>query len=590
MPTCDFSGWATRNDLLCADGRTIRKDAFKEDDGRVVPLVWNHQHGAVDNVLGHALLENRENGVYAYCSFNDTDSGKAAKRLVDHGDVTRLSIWANKLQQKGGDVLHGVIREVSLVLAGANPGASIDFVMGHNEDGEDGVIISLGEADAELSFAHAATEDKKEEQPVAESEKKTESEKTIGDVFETLNEEQKKVVYYMIGQALEDNKSDTEEDDESMKHNVFEDGENVRDTVLSHSDMQKIFADAKRIGSLKEAVAQNLEDGVLVHSIDTTGMETATGTQTYGFNDASMLFPEARSLNNPPEWIKRDTGWVSKVMSGVHHTPFSRIKSTYANITEDDARAKGYIKGHQKKEEVFTTLKRTTTPQTIYKKQKLDRDDIIDITDFDGVAWIRAEMRVMLDEEIARAILIGDGRPGDSEDKINELNIRPIVNDVPLFNVRKAVTVAAAADEATIAKATINAAIRARKDYKGSGNPTFYTTEDVVTEMLLLEDEIGHKLYKTMGELATALRAREIVTVEPMENQTITVSGVAKPLIGVFVNLADYNVGRDRGGEVNMFDDFDIDFNQYKYLIETRMSGALIKPYSAITMYLDQAN
>ena len=359
------------------------------------------------------------------------------------------------------------------------------------------------------------------------------------------------------------------------------------------SDIQQIFADGKRIGSLREAVLQHMESGILSHSIDTTGMTTATGNQTYGFNDPSMLFPDYKSLNTPPEWISRDMGWVRKVLGAVHHTPFSRIKSMFANITEDEARAKGYIKGNQKTNEVFTTLKRTTDPQTIYKKQKIDRDDVVDIVDFDVVAWIRAEMRLMLDEELARAILIGDGRLSSSDDKIQENHIRPIVNDVPLFNIRHGVSVSANADSGVIAKTTINEAIRARKKYKGSGNPTFFTTEDVLTEMLLLEDSIGHKLYKTEQELATALRVRDIVTVEVMESQTISVtsgnSTADKPLIGVIVNLADYNVGADKGGEVNMFDDFDIDYNQQKYLIETRCSGALVKPFSAITLYLNQA-
>ena len=601
MKTFDFSGWATRNNLRCSDGRTIMKDAFKDNDGQTVPLVWNHQHNDPYNVLGHALLENRENGVYAYCKFNDTEAGKNAKMLVEHGDVSALSIYANQLRQQGGNVLHGAIREVSLVLAGANPGASIDSVSLAHGDGEipeDEAIIYTGEG---LMLRHADSNDEeKEEKPVAEDKKNpevSEDEETVADVFNTLTDKQKTVVYALVGQALEENGgSNADDDDEEggkeMKHNVF-DQEEQQGNYLTHSDMQRIFSDAKRLGSLREAVAQNIEDGVLVHSIDTTGMTTATGNQTYGFNDPSMLFPDYKSLNTPPEWLSRDMGWVKKVIGGVHHTPFSRIKSVYANITEDDARARGYIKGHQKREEVFTTLKRVTDPQTIYKKQKLDRDDIIDITDFDVVAWIRAEMRVMLDEEIARAILIGDGRAADSDDKIQEAHIRPIAKDVPLFNTTVKVSVAADADEADTAKATINAAIRARKDYKGSGNPSFYTTEDVLTEMLLIEDGFGHKLYKTEAELATALRVREIITVEPMENQTITVgtgnSAKTLPLIGVIVNMADYNVGADKGGEINMFDDFDIDYNQQKYLIETRISGALIKPYSALTLLLDKA-
>ena len=606
MKKFDFSGWATRNNLKCSDGRTILRNAFKENDGQTVPLVWNHQHNDPYNVLGHALLENRENGVYVYGTFNDTEAGRNAKKLVEHGDVSALSIYANQLKQQGGNVHHGAIREVSLVLAGANPGAFIDSVSLAHGDGEipeDEAIIYTGEG---IMLRHADSDDeKKEDKPMDKTENKKvedteadDDEETVADVFDTLTDKQKTVVYALIGQALEENGGAADDDDDEeggkeMKHNVFDQDDRMSGNVLSHSDMEKIFSDAKRLGSLRESVMQNIEDGYIAHAIDTTGMTTATGEQTYGFNDPSMLFPDYKSLNTPPEWLSRDMNWVKKVISGVHHTPFSRIKSVYANITEDDARARGYIKGTQKREEVFTTLKRVTDPQTIYKKQKLDRDDIIDITDFDVVAWIRSEMRVMLDEEIARAILIGDGRAADSDDKIQEAHIRPIAKDVPLFNTTVKVAAVANADGATIAKNTINAAIRARKNYKGSGNPSFYTTEDVLTEMLLIEDGFGHKLYKTETELATALRVREIITVEPMENQTITIgSGLSAetlPLIGVIVNMADYNVGADKGGEINMFDDFDIDYNQQKYLIETRISGALIKPYSALTLLLDQA-
>ena len=609
----DFSGWATKNNLRCSDGRTIMKDAFKDCDGEIVPLVWNHQHDDGFNVLGHALLKNCDEGVRAYCKFNDdTDQGRNAKALVEHGDVKALSIYANNLKQRAGDVLHGAIREVSLVVAGANPGAFIDDVaFSHGDDGEcEEAVIFTG---AGIELAHADEEDKKkkpepekekeEPKPMADVKEKKEEggEKTVKDVFDTLNEEQKTVVYAMIGQVLEDQgKSDKDDEDEGgsteMKHNVFE-GYDDEQEVLSHADMQQIFADAKRCGSLKEAVNEAIDGGVLAHSVDTTGMTVpSSSTQmvdangnAYGFNDPSMLFPEFHNLNNPPEWISRNMDWVKVVMNGVHHSPFSRIKSTYANITEDEARARGYIKGHMKKEEVFTTLKRTTTPQTIYKKQKMDRDDIIDITDFNVVAWIKAEMRVMLDEEIARAILIGDGRLASSDDKIQEINVRPIVSDVPLFNTQVRVNVAKTATSEEVAKETINAVIRARKHYKGSGNPTFFTTEDVVTEMLLIEDGIGHKLYKTESELATALRVAKIVTVEPMEGQTVAFGNDDLPLIGVIVNLADYNVGADKGGAVELFDDFDIDYNQYKYLIETRISGALIKPYSALTVALDRA-
>ena len=589
----DFVGWATKNDLLCSDGRTIRKGAFKDCDGMVVPLVWNHQHNDPENVLGHALLKNEDEGVRAYCTCNDTEKGMTAKSLVIHGDVGSLSIWANQLKQNGGDVLHGVIREVSLVLAGANPGATIDYIVEHGEESGDsaliypngGIEMYHAEEEKEEVVAEENTDTLEHAQTEDTASKEDEgSDETIKDVLDTLSEKQKSAVMQLIGYAIQDNaKEDNEEDDDSMKHNVFDNENKEQGTFLSHADMQKIFADAKRCGSLKEAVENAIDEGIIAHSIDTTGMETATGHQTYGFNDPDMLFPEYKSLNTPPEWISRDMGWVQKVMGGVHRTPFSRIKSMFADITEDEARAKGYIKGHQKKEEVFSTLKRTTDPQTIYKKQKLDRDDVIDITDFDVVSWIRAEMRVMLNEEIARAILIGDGRAADSDDKIQEIHIRPVVKDVPLFNVKVNVTVPDGENKADV---MIDEIIRARKNYKGSGNPTFFTTEDVLTEMLLLKDKIGHKLYKTEAELATALRVKEIVTVEPMEGMKID----GKDLAGVIVNLADYNVGADKGGEINMFDDFDIDYNQMKYLIETRCSGALTKPFSAMTVLVSDSN
>lgn len=558
MSKFDFSGWATRNDLLCGDGRTIRKDAFKDNDGTTVPLVWNHQHDDANNVLGHALLENRNEGVYAYCTFNDTESGQAAKELVRHGDIRSLSIYANKLKQVGGDVIHGTIRELSLVLAGANPGASIDFIMAHGEDGEDGVIADYDENT--LTLYHSEESSKEDEEK--EKEDMAGKEKTVQDVFDELTEEQKNVVYALIGQALEDagaGEEDDEEDDEDMKHNLF-DTETMSDDTLIHTGLETIIADGKRFGSLKESFLAHAED--------------------YGIQSIDYLFPEAKSLNTPPEFIKRDMGWVSVVMNGVHHTPFSRIKSMFADITEDEARAKGYMKGKLKKEEVFSLLKRTTTPTTIYKKQKLDRDDVIDITDFDVVSWLKSEMRMMLDEEIARAILIGDGRLASSDDKINEQNIRPIAHDAALYTIQAPVT--RGADEAESAKNFINAVIRSRKEYKGSGNPKLFTTEDMVTECLLIEDGIGHKLYKSVAELATAMRVSEIVTVEAMEGAKAL--DTTSDLIGIIVNLNDYNVGADKGGAVNMFDDFDIDYNQQKYLIETRCSGALVKPKSAIAL------
>ena len=569
MERFDFSGWATRNNLKCSDGRTIRKDAFKDNNGQKVPLVWNHQHNEPFNILGHALLENREEGVYAYCTFNDTEAGQNAKQLVEHGDVSALSIYANQLKQHGGDVIHGSIREVSLVLAGANPGAFIDSIICHGEESEEEAIIYTGE---DISLSHADNEEMKEEKPVEDTKKvenKTDN-KTVKDVFDTLTEEQKTVVYALIGQALEsagatDENDENDEEDNNMKHNVFDQDEMMQGNALSHSDMEEIFSDAKRTGSLKEAF--------LAHNA------------TYGIDQIDTLFPEPKTMNTPPEFIKRDTNWVAGVINGVHHTPFSRIKSMFANITEDEARAKGYIKGNLKKEEVFTLLKRTTTPTTIYKKQKLDRDDIIDITDFDVVAWIKSEMRMMLDEEIARAILVGDGRLTSDDDHINETNIRPIWKDDDLYTIKTKITVDASATDDDKAKAVIKAAVKSRKDYKGSGNPVLYTTEDFLTNCLLLEDTQGYRLYKSEQDVATAMRVSRIVTVPVMENLSRTDSeSKTRNLVGIIVNLNDYNVGADKGGAVNMFDDFDIDYNQQKYLMETRCSGALIKPYSAIAL------
>lgn len=597
----DFEGWATKNDLKCADGLVIRKDAFQVNNGTKVPLVWNHRHDKVTNVIGHAMLENRNEGVYAYCKLNNTPDGQHAKEAIRNGDVDALSIWANNLEKAGSNVLHGVIREVSLVLAGANPGAFIESVISHGSpmdfEDDEGIFYTnenIYISHADLEEGEELRKSKKEGDSVKEQENNSGGEKTVQEVLNGMTDEQKAAVGIIIEQVINETKKETgsdEKEDDEMKHNIFEAQSPAN--VISHSDMQIILADAKKLGSLKESVNMHIESGVLSHSLDTTGMTVATGTQTYGFNDPSMLFPDYKSLNNPPEWISRNMDWVSKLMAKVHHTPFSRIKSLYANITEDEARAKGYIKGKLKKEEVFTTLKRTTDPQTVYKKQKLDRDDLIDITDFDVIAWIKAEMRVMLDEELARAMLIGDGRPSDSEDKIKEDHIRPVVKDVPLFNTVIKVSVPADADEAVIAKATIKAIIRGRKYFKGSGKPDFWTTEDVTTEMLLLEDQIGHAIYKTETELATKLRVNEIIPVEPMEGQTVTV-GVGSdaktyPLIGTIVNMADYNVGADKGGQVELFEDFDIDYNQQKYLLETRCSGALVKPFAALTVVLDKA-
>ena len=574
----DFSGWATRNNIRCSDGRTILKDAFKHNDGQTVPLVWNHDHNDPLNVLGHALLENRDEGVYAYCTFNDTDAGRNAKALVEHGDVTALSIYANQLKQQGPNVLHGAIREVSLVLAGANPGAFIDSIIRHGEESDEEAIIYTGENLVLEHSQHTIVNDKNLDAikdnftPPSGDKKDEKSEKTVQDVFDTLNEEQKTVVYALIGQALDSsnqNENNEKEGNDNMKHNVFDQDQKEKENVLTHADMKTIISEGKRYGSLK--------DSFLAH------------TAQYGIDHIDYLFPDAKNVTNQPDFIKRDDSYVQKVLRGVHHTPFSRIKSTHANITADEARAKGYIKGHLKKEEVFTLLKRTTTPTTIYKKQKMDRDDIIDITDFDVVAYIKAEMRMMLDEEIARAILVGDGRSTSSDDKIPETNIRPIAKDEDLYTIKAPVAVAKDATEDAIAKAFIRTVIKTRKEYKGSGSPTLFTTEDMLTNCLLLEDNNGRIIYDSVDKLATTLRVKEIVPVEVMEGVTRTAGAKNLPLMAILVNLNDYYVGADKGGAINMFDDFDIDYNQEKYLIETRISGALVKPYSAIAFELDKA-
>lgn len=561
MEKYDFCGWATRNNVKCSDGRTIIQDAFKHNDGQVVPLVWNHQHNDPLNVLGHAKLENRKEGVYAYCTFNDTEAGQQTKSLVEHGDVSALSIYANQLKQQGGNVLHGAIREVSVVLAGANPEALIQSIIRHGDEQEEEAVIYTGES---ISMYHS-------DEPPVESEEemklehKEDTEETVGDVFNTLSEKQKTVVYAMIGQALEDAGQD-DEGDGDMKQNVFDnDFERDQDNVLSHADMDAIITDAKRYGSLK--------DSVLAHGIENIG----------------YLMPDAKNYTTTPQFIQRDMGWVTKVMNGVHKTPFSRIKSIHADITEADARARGYITGKLKVEEVFSLLKRSTTPTTIYKKQKLDRDDVVDITDFDVVAWLKSEMRVMLDEEIARAVLVGDGRLASSDDKVNEGNIRPIWKDEALYTIKSLVSVANAATADDKAKAFIRAAIKSRKSYKGSGNPTLYTTEDVLTDCLLLEDTTGRIIYDSVEKLATTLRVKEIITAPVMESLTRVDGSDTLTLMAIIVNLEDYNIGADKGGAVNMFDDFDIDYNAQKYLIETRCSGALTKPYSAIALELKVA-
>lgn len=578
---CDFSGWATRNDIKCSDGRTIRENAFIEDDGKTVPLVWNHQHNEPGNVLGHALLKNTRGGVRVDGFFNDTDSGRNAKMLVDNGDVVSLSIYANQLKQHGGDVLHGQIREVSLVLAGANPGAYIDTIVAHSDNSDEEAIIypylGLFHSDEDEEEEKKIEEEPKSEEEDDEEEKKKKKEeedeelshaetkeddmadKTVKDVFDELTEEQKNVVYFMIGQALEDagvNADGGEKED--MKHNVFD----TDDNYLVHAediDFSEIFSDAKRFGSLKESWLQHADD-----------LE-----QTYGIKNIDWLFPEAQQLDTPPGFIKRTPdAWVDVVMNGVHHTPFSRIKMMFADLREDDARAKGYAKkGQLKKEEVFGLLKRAVTPTTVYKKQKLDRDDIIDITDFDVVSWLKGEMRTMLDEEIARAIVFSDGRSDLSEDKISEANIIPICNDEDFYAIKKEVV---AEQGETFEHAFIRSCLEGLDTYEGSGNTTLFVAQPTVTKMLLMEDGFGHRLYKDVNDLALAMSVSKIVKVPA----TIIPEGV----YGVIVDLKDYNVGADKGGAVNMFDDFDIDYNQQKYLIETRCSGALVKPFSAVVL------
>ena len=664
----DFAGWATRNDIKCSDGRTIRHGAFSADDGKRVPLVWMHNHKDVNQVLGHADLEERDDGVYAYCSFNNTEAGQNAKECVEHGDVVALSIFANELRQKGGDVIHGAIKEVSVVLAGANRGALIDAVLSHGEVSEEEAQISfVGYGDIllhkdkdededeenekdenqdesedeesedeepeeseedEQEESDAEDEEEKEEKPVKHADDEDDDE-TVGDVLKTLNEKQKKAVAILISQAVSgktekslshaDDEGETSDDGETvedvyntfnekqkevvaflvgkaaeeaeggseMKHNAF-DG-SVQQNTLSHDDFMEIVRVGKQMGSLREAFNAAKEEGFLAHADG----DTPQPGVDYGIGNIDYLFPDAKTINTTPDFIKREQDWVAKVLGATHHTPFSRVKSIFADITEDAARAKGYIKGKLKKEEVFGLLKRSTDPQTVYKKQKLDKDDIDDITDFSVVAWLKAEMQMMLKEEIARAILIGDGRLASDDDKIDESHIRPVYNDADLYTVKIPVEVAANATEDDIARALIRAMVKARKQYKGSGNPSFFTTDDYVTDALLLENGINERLYKSEAEVATAMRVKEIVPVEVMEGQTIkiTESGVTKeyPLIGVEVNLVDYNVGTNGGAKTDFFDDFDIDYNQYKYLYETRMSGALIKPFSALSFYLKRA-
>lgn len=566
----DFAGYATRYGVPCADGRIIDKTAFLQNNGKKVPLVYNHQHNDISSVLGHAFLECREDGVYAYGYFNDTDNGVEAKNQVIHGDLDSLSIWANRLQESGNPprkhVAHGDIKELSLVLAGANPGAFIEEIVAHSDEEGYEAFIYSGDS-IELNHSEGNTE--KEEEPMADTNNEQEPEsKSAKEVFDEMTEEQKQVAIAIAGQAVEEalkergidpENDDDEEGGEEMGHSCFDNtGEDTN--VLSHDDMVTIVKEAEKTG--------RMSDAFLAHGIE----------------NIEYLFPDAQTINGAPDFIKRNDEWVNDVMNNVHHTPFSRIKSVFADITEDEARAKGYIKGKLKKEEVFSLLKRTTTPQTIYKKQKIDRDDYIDIVDLDVVAWIKTEMRMMLDEEIARAILVGDGRLASSDDKISEDHIRPIWTDADLYTIKAAVNITKDSTSAEIAKAFIVEAIRSRVQYKGSGTPTLYAPDTIITECLLLEDKNGRMIYDTLDKLATVLRVSKIVTVPVMENLARTKETFTYKLLGIIVNLKDYNVGADKGGAVNMFDDFDIDYNAMKYLIETRCSGAMIKPYGAIAI------
>ena len=579
----DFSGWATRNNIECSDGRTIMKDAFKDNDGQKVPLVWNHQHDDPNEVLGHALLENRDEGVYAYCKFNDTESGQTAKSLVLNGDVDKLSIYANKLKSNMNQVIHGCIREVSLVLAGANPGAYIDSVVVHAdgaEDEEEGTIYTDEQISVNVEHSENKSEEKEETKMNDNSEMKhaeTEiGEKTVQEVFDTLTEEQKEVVYAIIGEAVEEAKNDAgdedegeEEGEENMKHNVF-DNDNNREDVLAHSEFVKsAIADAKKYGSMRESFIAHAEEA---------------GLEWNENNDFTPLFPDATNINREPVMVEKDNSWVAKVMAQVKHSPFSRVKNTLGRMDETTARAKGYIKGKKKTNLQMAVLNRVTTPTTVYIKNDIDRDDVIDITDFDVVAWQKKEMRKQLDKELALAMLLGDGRDVSDQYKINEQNIRPVVSDDDLYTIKYVVTEGVDYNNAgnshsendSLAKGIIRAALKARKEYKGSGRPTFYTTEDCLTDMLLIEDQNGRVIYDSIDKLATALRVNEIVTIPEMESR--------KDIYGIIVNLNDYTAGADKGGSVNMFDDFDIDYNQMKYLMETRMSGALTQPYSAIVL------
>lgn len=572
----DFSGYATKANMKCYDGLTIAPNAFKGDNGKKVPVVWNHNHSGPEYVLGHALLQNRKDGVYAYVKLNDTPSGQTALEAVRCGDIDAMSIFANGLQKAGQTVMHGVIRELSLVLAGCNPGALIDEIVAHgaDNDGEGGEAFIY--TDGGISLKHGLDPDdnplNEEDDDMAKA-----GGKTLEEVYNSMTPEQQKCCCALVGMAKDglDEENDPDEDDEDYDEDDYDDDEDYED---EEDDMKHNVFD------------NDPEQGVLRHSMDEINAAIADGKScgsmkdafiAHGIEDVEWLFPEDHLLDTPPRIIDRDQSWVSKVMSGVHHIPFSRVKSMAADLTEEDARAKGYIKGNFKKEQVFSLLKRSTTPTTVYKKQKMDRDDVEDITGFDVIAWLKQEMRVKLNEELTRAYLIGDGRLSSSDDKINEGNIRPIYNDDDLFTIKVQVETAAGDDTATKLDKMITAVLKARKNYKGAGNPTFYTTEDILTDLRLMKDKIGHRLYKNDAEVAEALRVKEIVTVPQMENMKGVNGG---EFVGLIVNLADYTVGADKGGAVNMFDDFDIDYNQQKYLIETRCSGAMTTPFGAMAI------
>lgn len=573
LPKPDFSGYATMNNILCTDGRTIMPDAFKHQDKLRVPLMWNHKHDEPENVLGHAILENRKNGVYCYGYFNESSAAEAVRHAVKHGDVDSLSIYANGLQQRNKNVLHGNIKEVSLVLAGANEGAKIENVYIKHSDDNYEVLEDEGIIMFQLPLEHSDNEGEEMSGTATDTDQQLEHAegKTVKEIFDAMTEEQKNVVYLMLAEAADGgDDSDAEHSDidptelaDALKHayqegaemarNVFDQGKSdvaADDTVLTHSQIEDINKTAQKIGSYKESVLQH--------------------AQEYGIENIEILFPDARTIGNNPEIIGRRTEWVSEVLTKTKHSPFARIKSTAVDITADEARAKGYVKGNLKKEEIIKLLKRVTTPTTIYKKQKLDRDDIVDITDFNVVVWLKAEMRLMLDEEVARAVLVGDGRESDDEDKIDEDKIRPIAYDADMY----AHQVVVASDLSP--EAIIETVLRTRTYYKGTGTPTFFTTDAILTDLILVKDKVNRRLYETEASLAAALRVDKIVTVEVMEDNP--------DIVGIIVNLADYTIGADKGGEVNMFDDFDIDYNQQKYLIETRISGALTKPKSAVVI------